>query len=292
MGGRERVEMKLRILNLGAGVQSTAVALMVHRGELPPIDAAVFADVGEEPSSVYLHLKWLIHEVSPSFPVHLVTNGRLGDALVVGRKWRKGHTTIPAFTLGPDSIGQVRRQCTGDYKIEPVERFIRRELLGVKPRCRVPKGTNVTQLFGLSYEEMGRAHRVTKSFHNTGRASFSTPAFPLIDRMMKRGDCLKWLSDYGVPHPVERSACVFCPYKSNREWQRLKLHDPDGWNRAVEIDGLLRVASSKQAFGMKNPQFLHRDCVPIGEIDFSTAEERGDQGTMGFYGECQGMCGT
>lgn len=282
---------QLRVLNLGAGVQSTVVALMVHKGELPPIDAAIFADVGEEPSAVYRHLEWLIAEVKPSYPVHVTSFGKLGDALVIGRTHCKGHTTIPAFTEGRDSVGQVRRQCTGDYKIDPVKRFIRRDLLGIKPGGRVPKGTQVTQLFGLSYEEMGRARRVSASFHNTGWDKFSSPEFPLIELEMTRGNCLRWLKAYGVPHEVERSACVFCPYKSNKEWQRLKMHDSAGWARAVEIDGLLRVASSKQAYGMKNPQYLHRKCVPLNEIDFSTPEERGDQGTMGFFAECQGMCG-
>ncbi|KKN55324.1 hypothetical protein LCGC14_0583140, partial [marine sediment metagenome] len=43
----------LRILSLGAGVQSTAVLLMSCQGVLPPLDAAVFADTGWEPKAVY-----------------------------------------------------------------------------------------------------------------------------------------------------------------------------------------------------------------------------------------------
>lgn len=36
--------MALRVLSLGAGVQSSTLALMIEHGELPPIDAAVFAN--------------------------------------------------------------------------------------------------------------------------------------------------------------------------------------------------------------------------------------------------------
>jgi hypothetical protein len=285
-------ERPLRVLNLGAGVQSTAVALMIHKGELPQIDCAVFADVGEEPEAVMRHLAWLIEEVKGSFPVHVVSNGRLGDGLSVGRTRAKGHTTIPAFTLGrKGELGKTSRQCTGDYKIDPIERYIRRELLGIKPRGRVPKGTAVVQVFGLSFEEMGRAHRVRMSFHKTGHSKFATPEFPLIDREMKRGHCIRWLRAYGVPHEVERSACVFCPYKSDGEWQRLKMHDASGWKRALEVDELLRTASSKSAYGMRNAIFLHRSCRPLGEIDFRTPEQTGAQPEMPFVGECTGMCG-
>ena len=35
----------MRILSLGAGVQSSTLALMIARGQLPPIDGAIFADV-------------------------------------------------------------------------------------------------------------------------------------------------------------------------------------------------------------------------------------------------------
>ena len=284
--------MNLRLLNLGGGVQSTTVALMIHVGELPPIDCAIVADVKEEPASFYHNIEWLTREVASSFPIHVISAGKLGDGLSVGRSHVKGHTTIPAYTLDhKGEIGQTGRQCTGDYKIDPIEKFIRRQLLGIKPHCRVPKGTSVVQIFGLSFEELGRAQRVRKNFQKTGRAKFATPEFPLIDREMKRGHCLRWLKDYGVPHQVERSACVFCPYKSDGEWQSLKMHNAAGWTRALEIDAMLRNGSSQAAYGMKNPMFLHRSCRPLSEIDFRTPEQRGVQPEMPFVAECTGMCG-
>jgi hypothetical protein len=42
----------LRILSLGAGVQSTTLALMVAHGELEPIDCAIFSDTQSEPEAV------------------------------------------------------------------------------------------------------------------------------------------------------------------------------------------------------------------------------------------------
>jgi len=43
----------MNILSLGAGVQSSTMALMAAHGEITPTpDAAIFADVGDEPDSV------------------------------------------------------------------------------------------------------------------------------------------------------------------------------------------------------------------------------------------------
>lgn len=55
-----------RVLSLGAGTQSSVLALLlsgsdprlVERG-YPKPDAAVFADTGWEPDYVYRHLEWL-----------------------------------------------------------------------------------------------------------------------------------------------------------------------------------------------------------------------------------------
>jgi len=57
---RLRNRNPFRSLSLGAGVQSTVLALMAERGEygLPKPDVAVFADTGWEPPEVYEHLDW------------------------------------------------------------------------------------------------------------------------------------------------------------------------------------------------------------------------------------------
>src|ERR1700716_1219223 len=64
------------ILSLGAGVQSSTLALMSVGGFLPasfsrPV-AAVFADTGWEPAAVYAHLRRLIDLVGKALPVYVV----------------------------------------------------------------------------------------------------------------------------------------------------------------------------------------------------------------------------
>ena len=68
------------ILSLGAGVQSTTLALMAARGDLSPGFpqplAAVFADTGWEPATVYRHLHWLIGAIGARLPIHIVRGMR------------------------------------------------------------------------------------------------------------------------------------------------------------------------------------------------------------------------
>src|SRR5437016_5540953 len=88
-----------RILNLGAGVQSTTVYLMYLRGEIhPAIEAAVFADTGEEPASIYAHLEWLKSLGGPPIVVRS-TGSRLGEDLKHGQNATgQRFASIPAFT--------------------------------------------------------------------------------------------------------------------------------------------------------------------------------------------------
>ena len=102
-----------------------------------------------------------------------VTSGRLGDALAAGTDYlgnsRKdgGHyVSIPAFTVDPQNgkKGMIRRQCTGDFKIKPVEKHIRQVLFDTPAGRPIPKDCHVHQWMGLSYDEPKRVIRVKQRF--------------------------------------------------------------------------------------------------------------------------------
>lgn len=266
------------VLNLGAGVQSTTLYLMAClKDPYVPISLAVFADTQEEPEAVYRHLEWLESLGGPK--IHRVTTGKLGDDLLSGRNSTgQRFASIPAFTLRPDGTeGRTRRQCSREYKTEPVERFIRRELLGLKPKQRIPKSVRVYRYFGFSFDEQGRAERMKDQVPHC--------RFPLIERMMRRADCLRWMDRlWKIPHEVPRSACVFCPYHSNAEWRRIR-DTPADWQRAVEIDESLRINGNIVNRGLDWPLFVHRSCRPLAEARIDT-----EQGSL-FDEECEGACG-
>lgn len=155
----------LRILSLGAGVQSTTLALMACDGTLPGLDGAIFADTGWEPKAVYAQLDRLSHELNTAaIPLHKVSRGgSIRDDVLNPYVF----ATIPTQVLNPDgTVGKVLRQCTGKYKVEPVERKIR-ELLGAPVRdieCRYCGGTGeraAPWLLKNTIEEATAAARAT-----------------------------------------------------------------------------------------------------------------------------------
>jgi 3'-phosphoadenosine 5'-phosphosulfate sulfotransferase (PAPS reductase)/FAD synthetase len=123
--------MALRILSLGAGVQSSTLALMIEHGEIPMVDAAIFADVKGEPKKVYEWLEYLKTKIK-SYPIHVVTYRDLKQDLLDIANGTGKVIPIPFFTIDDKGKkGMMRRQCTADYKIKPVTSKIR-ELLGLK----------------------------------------------------------------------------------------------------------------------------------------------------------------
>lgn len=281
---------EFHILNLGAGVQSTALYLMFMRGEIKPmIDCAIFADTQDEPAAVYKHLEWLQSLKGP--PIHVRTKGRLSDDLLTGNSRPGGFmmvngkrfVTIPAFTQTEDlqTGGMMRRQCSKEYKIEVIEKVIRREMLGLKPRGRAPKFVRIRQYYGISLDESGRARRITDNWHLKGDWK---PVFPLIDNFVTRANCITYLADK-VPHETPRSACVFCPYHSDFEWDHMKRNDRQSWDAAVAFDKDLRTQDPLL--------FLHRSCVPMDLVQLDTRPDpRRAQLAINFSSECLGVCGV
>lgn len=280
-----------RILNLGAGVQSTTLYLManeacLHGAEL--LDFAIFADTGDEPAAVYKHLEWL--RTIGNIPIMVRTKGRLGDDLSRGRNSTGGRfASIPAFTMDRlGEVGKLKRQCSKEYKIEVIDRAIRRDIIGLEPRQRIPRDVRVTQYFGISLDEARRARSIEKRAR--GR-KWLTVKFPLLSLNMTRADCLNWLKDK-VPHQVPKSACVFCPFHSDAEWLHIK-QNPEDWSRAVRIDEALRTPGTILHRSLKQAMYLHRSCEPLVQIQFNPKPSpREVQTNLNFAQECFGGCGT
>jgi len=175
--------------------------------------------------------------------------------------------------------GRVRRQCTAEYKIEPIEKYIKREILGLVPRQRAPKQPVIRQWRGISTDE---ASRMKPSRH-----PWMVVRHPLaMEHRMSRGDCFVWMERHGYPRPP-RSACIGCLFHSNDEWRDMRDNRSADWDDAVEFDRAIRDTT---AAGMERPTYLHRQCVPLDEVDLDTPEDRGQLSLWG--NECEGMCGT
>ncbi|MDG4791924.1 hypothetical protein O7626_39620 [Micromonospora sp. WMMD1102] len=244
----------LRLLSLGAGVQSTVLALMTADGTLPRVDGAIFADTGWEPRRVYKHLDRLAVALGAAgIPLYRVSKGNLrNDAIDPDH----GFASIPYYTQAPpkpcvdcnatgkiedpdplisdergdallvncprcrgtgrdDGRGMGQRQCTNQYKLALVRRKTR-ELLGAKaPAYRsVPRGRVAETWVGFSTDEIGRVSDAYPVLYIRKR-------YPLLDLAMNRKACERWLRARGWGS-VEKSACIGCPLHGNRQWRELR----------------------------------------------------------------------
>ena len=264
-------------LSLGAGVQSSALLVMACIDErVPKPDVAIFADTGDEPPWVYEYVERLARWAEPH-GVEVVTaqKGVLSEWVVDRQKDGKRFVTVPIYTASPDGQkeGMLRRQCTREFKVEPITQKVR-ELLGYSKGQRVKE--RVRAMLGITIDE---ATRMKPSWHR-----WITNTWPLVDLGMHRNDCYAVIADAGLPEP-QKSACVYCPYHTDAYWSWMKEEHPEQFQRAVDFDEAIRNMTMR---GRDQPGFLHRSCVPLAEVDFDPS---GDQIDM-FSGECEGMCGV
>jgi hypothetical protein len=274
----------LTVISLGAGVQSTTMALMAAHGELQPTpDAAIFADTGAEPKQVYEHLKWLRSWSVLPFPVFVVSAGNIAEDLkrgmsTVGSQGRFAGAPFFIKRMKPNGasyeLAMGRRQCTRHYKVDTLAKEQRR-LLGYAPGVRIPP-KSIEVWIGISLDEAARAR--------PARLAWQVNRHPLLEKRMTRRDCLKWLAEQGYPTPP-KSACTFCPYRNDAGWAAMKENDPQSFAEAVEVDELVRQGGHMRK--RRNELFVHRSLKPLADVDFST----GDEPDL-FNNECEGMCGV
>ena len=268
-------------LSLGAGVQSSTLALMYAAGELSPMPkAAIFADTQSEPASVYRWLDWL--EKQLPYPVHRVSKGDLGSTISVMRTKADGsvysESNIPFFAKSEagEVTGFLKRQCTYQFKIRPINQQLRK-LAKIKRGEVKPKAVSI---IGISLDEFKRM--------KPSREKWLVHRWPLVEKRFTRQKCKEWMAEKKIP-AAPRSACSFCAFRHDKEWREMQINEPEAFFDAVEMDKTLRKAKSENT-EFDGTAWLHRSCKPLDEIDFRTDVERG-QLTM-WDDECEGMCGV
>lgn len=212
------------------------------------------------------------------FPVYIVNKGSL-RADIINRRNSTGQrfAAVPWFQIQPNGKkGMGRRQCTHEYKIQPINQMVR-QLLQVEKGKRVPKNIQVEMWIGISTDEI---ERVSQSRHK-----YIQHRWPLIEAGMSRRDCEKWLMERQYKAP--KSACIGCPFHSNAMWRDMRDNDPESWADAVAVDRELRANPNRK---MRAVEFMHRSCVPLDQAPIDLPEPDAD--LFGFNNECQGMCGV
>ncbi len=190
----------MRVLSLGAGVQSSALLLLAVKGEIE-CDGVVFADTGSEKPTTYEFLAELQKILAESsLPYRQV--------VYTGDGWDSLHTYCLKYRIMPSTI---RRWCTDKFKVSPIKKVM---------------GKGDVVMVGFSYDEQHRVKNYRLSYERT---------FPLIELEMTQADCTRVILDYGLPLPT-KSACFLCPFQHSASWKWLKSHYPELFEKALEVE--------------------------------------------------------
>lgn len=229
-------------LSLGGGVHSTVLPLMACEnletpGRYPLIPnyaAVIFCDLGLEAPWVYEQVRFVMETCSQrGMPVIILRTNlyqnfmeRFGKSRVV---------SIPFWSVGREGRhAKMKRQCTLDYKVLQIQKFIRWNLLGYRKGSHDrPWDLGEHRMhIGFSAEEQSRIFDSYNPFYKN--------KFPLWQMGLERKDNYAYLLErWGLD--AKGSACAFCPYHRNYFFRHVKMHIEKLWKQLVEFDRILEA---------------------------------------------------
>ena len=253
------------VISLGAGKQSTFMlinALEGRFGKKP--DYAIFSDTGCEPEYVYDYVKWLKHYLKRRFyfDITIVSSGDLmKDTLdfINGKRKRVGN--MPFRLSGNGGI--IMRQCTNDYKIVPLRKKLQ----------EIRQGQKVRLWIGISLDEMERM--------KASNVKYIENYYPLVQEQITIDHIRYWFVKQKIREPG-KSACLTCPFNSDRYWSVFKKQFPEEFEKACLFDDKIR-----QYPGLQRECFLSKHLMPLREINFDMQPSLFPE----LLEECEGLCG-
>lgn len=219
-------------------------ALAKIRGEPPvwpqvPIyDISIFCDLGLEPPWVKKQVEFLANAGhSCGVPLVILDSPLYTDFMENFGERRT--ISIPWWTIKEDGHkSKMPRNCTIDYKVELISKYVRWELLGYKKGQRLrdeDKKTHEMHM-GFSAEESRRCKESPNPMF--------VNKFPLVEMGLTRADNFAYIKDvWGLE--TKASACSFCPFHKNYFFKFLRENEPEQYAQVVGVDELLRDKNPK-----------------------------------------------
>lgn len=245
----------MKILSCGAGMQSTALALMSCANKLltenrddgfnftfidqvPIYDAVLFCDLGLEPDWVMSQVYFIKAACEwAGIPFYILKSQLYEDYMSDFGERRV--VSIPFWSVDEDGKkGKMMRNCTLDYKINLMQKFIRSELLGYEKGQRTKQEDLKAHEMhlGFSKEEERRCkENPHKMFFNK---------FPLCEMNLFRANNYAYIRDvWGLE--TKASACCFCPFHTNYFFKHIKDNYNHDYEKTVEFDEMLEKEQPK-----------------------------------------------
>lgn len=248
-------------------MQSTALALMSCEKaitknpnlypDIPVYNAVIFCDLCLEPTWVMRQVEFTQQACEKAgIPFYILDTPLYQDFM---RNFGERRTvSIPWWTLMEDGHkSRMPRNCTIDYKVEMIAKFIRWELLGYKKGQRLrPEDIKAHEMHMVFSAE--EKHRCKE---NPNRLFVNK--FPLVEMGLTRADNYKYiLEEWGLD--TKASACAFCPFHRNYFYQYVQHHEPKTYAAILNIDNLLRDKDPMPP--MESKLFMSRSRKRIADL--------------------------
>lgn len=242
--------MTLRAFSFGGGVQSMAALCLQAQGRLGATPREgfllfLFANVGDD-SENPATLRYVREVAMPFATAHGIELVELTKRDTLRERVMRSERSvpIPVRMSGSGAIGT--RQCTQRFKIAPIAAEVKRRGATVATPAIVG--------LGISLDEFHRARSGSPVAHET-------IVYPLLDLRMDRQDCQNVITRAGLPMPP-KSSCYFCPFQTQRQWQTLRLNDPESFAQAVEMEA--RINQHRVAME-RDPVWLSAALRPLAD---------------------------
>lgn len=255
----------LNVISLGAGKQSSYMLLTALEGAYKhKPDIAIFADTGCEPEYVYLYLDWIIDYVKEkyNFDIITVSRGSLTDDTIDYIEGKRSRVAAMPF-FSEISGGPINRQCTSDYKIVPVNKYLQ----SIRGKRKIRKW------IGISLDEIERM--------KPSPVKYIEHYYPLVDNRITIDVIVNWFAKNNLREPG-KSACLVCPFHSHGYWQRLKKEFPIEFEKACKFDDKIR-----QLPKMKGRTYLSRQLKSLRDVNYDYEPSLFPE----LIEECYGLCG-
>lgn len=271
-----------RVLSFGGGTQSSHLLESHFRGEID-YDYIIFSDTGAEPQFIHDQVAWWQErqkEVGNTTPFLITTHNSMHRGLeemlmrYIFTDYQRFQMPLYFNKITDDGEiikgGLMPRQCTGDFKIVPVQQAVRNQIkaeLGLRQRQPMPKNIAIIMDIGFSFDEINRV-----GGYVSHQSKYIYLAYPLIEDGLTTKDSIQFLVDNKFPS--KRSRCYFCPFNCSgdrardigMDWKEIVDHEPISFLKACYFDIALREIQATGRKNMKSIPYFHFSRRPLHEV--------------------------
>ncbi|ULR53854.1 phosphoadenosine phosphosulfate reductase [Streptomyces deccanensis] len=269
-------ESPMRVISYGGGVQSTALLVLAAQREID-FSTFLFANVGDdsEHPATLAYVREIAIPYAERAGLHiyeLKRRRRDGATETLMQRLNRPDTRSIPIPVRMANGAPGRRNCTADFKIKVVGRWLREH----GATAKAPAAVGI----GISLDEIHRANRRRREAHEVIE-------YPLLDLGLRRDDCERIITEAGLPVPP-KSSCFFCPFRTVDAWRHQRRHEPELFAQSVRLE---ETINRRRAALGRDDVYLTRYGIPLTQAipDESPGEGEVDEGD----GACDsGWCMT